>query len=405
MAKRANGEGTLSRRKDKAGKTVGWRAAVTVGINEDGTQDRRWVSGKTQAEVQEKLRAFQADMHTGMVADTDGLTVAEFMSKWADHKKRDGVKSNTVQSYRDTVRLYITPHLGRLKLEKLRPLDVEQLLLKLDKAGKSAAVSAYTLSVLKMGLRQAVRWQMLPRNVAEAVRPPKVERPDMQIWTPEQVATFLDATQAHRLHTAFFLALLTGMRRGEILGLKWEDVDFERSRLNVKNNLVDVQGEAIEGKMHRGKPTITSRTPTLGTPKTKASRRTIVLSAGTVFKLREHQGQQNLERRAAAEAWQEQGYVFASELGGPTNPDLLSKLHKKLSKLAGVPCIRFHDLRDTAASLMIRRGISPKVVSDRLGHTDPAFTLRVYTHLYDEQREEAAFDLADLFPVAGSGLN
>ena len=111
MAKRANGEGTLSRRKDKAGKTVGWRAAVTVGINEDGTQDRRWVSGKTQAEVQEKLRAFQADMHSGTVSDTEGLTVTAFMTRWTDHKEREGLKPNTVQSYRDTVRLYVTPYI------------------------------------------------------------------------------------------------------------------------------------------------------------------------------------------------------------------------------------------------------------------------------------------------------
>ena len=405
MAKRANGEGTLSRRKDKAGKTIGWRAAVTVGINEDGTQDRRWVSGKTQAEVQEKLRAFQADMHAGTMADTEGLTVTAFMVRWADHKEREGLKPNTVQSYRDTARLYITPYIGRVKLEKLRPLDVEHMLSKMQKDGKSAVNRRYALRILSMALRQAVRWQMLPRNVADVISPPKAERPEMKTWTPEQVATFLDATQLHRLYAALYLSLMTGMRRGEVLGLKWEDVDFERSRLMVRNNLVEVHRDGVPGKKQAGKATVSSIRIELQTPKTAASRRTVALSAGTLSKLKEHQARQNGERKAAAEAWEENGYVFASELGGPTNPNYFYDQFKKLSKEAKLPNIRLHDLRHTAASLMIRRGISPKVVSDRLGHTDPAFTLRIYTHLYDEQREEAAFDLADLFPVAGGGPN
>ena len=405
MAKRANGEGTLSRRKDKAGKTIGWRAAVTVGHNEDGTQDRRWVSGKTQAEVQDKLRAFQADMHTGMVADTEGLTVSAYMSRWADHKEQDATKPNTLRSYRDTVRLHITPHIGRIKLEKLRPLDVEQMLSKMQKAGKSAASRAYTLRVLSMALRQAVRWQMLPRNLAEAVRPPKVERPDMGTWTAAQVATFLDAAQLHRMHAAFYLALLTGMRRGEILGLKWEDLDFTRSRLTVRNNLVEMRGEGTTGKQHAGKETVSSVRSILQTPKTKASRRTIPLSPGTMSKLKEHRERQEQNRKAAAEAWQAQGFVFADELGNPTDPRTLYGWFRGLVTAAGLPMIRFHDLRHTAASLMIRQGISPKTVSDRLGHADVAFTLRVYAHLYEDQREEAAFDLTDLFPVAAGGPN
>ena len=405
MAKRANGEGTLSRRKDKAGKTIGWRAAVTVGHNADGTQDRRWVSGKTQADVQEKLRAFQADLHGGMVADTEGLTVGDYLSRWADYKEQDGSKPNTVRSYRDAARLHIVPAVGRVKLEKLRPLDIEQLLGKMQKAGKSAASRAYTLRVLSMALRQAVRWQMVPRNVAEAVRPPKVEHPDMTTWTAVQVVTFLDSAQLHRMHAAFYLALLTGMRRGEVLGLKWEDVDFPRSRLTVRNNLVEVRGEGEAGKQHAGRQTVSSVRASLQTPKTKNSRRTIPLSPGTLSKLAEHKERQERERAAAGEAWQTQGFVFADELGSSVDPRLLYEWFRALVTGAGLPMIRFHDLRHTAASLMIRQGIPPKTVSDRLGHADVAFTLRVYAHLYEDQREAAAFDLADLFPVAAGGPN
>lgn len=256
-----------------------------------------------------------------------------------------------------------------------------------------------------MALRQGVRWQMLPRNVADAVRPPKIQRQEMQVWTASQVAAFLDVAQAHRLHAAFYVALMTGMRRGEVLGLHWADVDWERSRVKVRHNLVEVRGEGQAGKTHAGKATVSSVQVVLQTPKTAASRRTVVPSPGTLSKLREHQARQAQERATAAEAWQEQGLIFASELGGLTNPRAINGWFRTLKDQAGLPTIRFHDLRHTAASLMIQRGVSPKTVSDRLGHVDVAFTLRTYAHLYDDQREEAAFDLADLFPVAAGGQN
>ncbi|WP_026332568.1 tyrosine-type recombinase/integrase [Deinococcus apachensis] len=396
MAKRANGEGTMSRRKDSSGKTIGWRASVTVGIAEDGSQKRRWVSGKTQGEVQEKLRALQSDLHQGTLADTDRMTVADFLNHWVAHKEREGNKPNTVQSYRDTVNRYITPKLGRVKLEKLRPLDVEHMLTGLRRDGKSTSLQVYALRVLKMALQQAVRWQMLPRNVADAVKPPKMERQEMQVWDRQQVADFLKATEAHPLHAAFYLALMTGMRRGELVGLKWEDVDLDRARLTVRNNLVEVIGAPIEGKTRLKKATTSSVRLEVSTPKSKASRRTIVLSKGTVQKLREQQARQKAWREHAAEAWTEQGFVFTTVTGALVWPSALAKAYTNLVKEAGVPPIRFHDMRHTAASLMISVGIPPKTVSERLGHSDVAFTLRTYTHLYDAQREEAAFDIADL---------
>ena len=257
-----------------------------------------------------------------------------------------------------------------------------------------------TLRVLKMALQQGVRWQMLPRNVADAVKAPKVERKELQVWDKRQAATFLKATEDHPLHAAFYLALMTGMRRGELAGLKWEDVDLPRARLTVKNNLVEIIGEGIPGKMRLGKATTSSVTVQLSTPKSKASRRTVVLSKGTVVKLHEQKVNQETWRRHAAEAWEEHGFVFTTPTGGLIRPDALAKVFEKIAERAGVPRIRFHDMRHTAASLMISQGIPPKTVSERLGHSDVAFTLRTYTHLYDEQREEAAFDISDLISDA-----
>ncbi|GHG38916.1 site-specific integrase [Deinococcus indicus] len=417
MSKRANGEGTISARR-KDGKVVGWKGSVVVGYEGD-KMERRWVSGKTKADVQQKMAELRTALHTGMLADSEGLTVTQYMARWLDAKERDGVKPNTLRSYRDTDRLHISPHLGRVKLDKLRPLDVERMMNALRKEGKSAQVLAYALRVLKMALRQAVRWQMVPRNVADAVTAPKVPRSEMQVWDAGQVAAFLDASQGNRLHAAFYLALMTGMRRGELLGLQWADIDWERSRLTVRHNLVEIRLESAgrvmkervdrkTGKVIPAHVTLSQIKTELQTPKTAGSRRTIVLSPGTMSKLKEHQQQQAQERQAAKEAWQgpaEGGFVFASEIGTAIDPRNMNRWHAEIMKAAGVPQIRFHDMRHTAASLMIRQGIPPKTVSERLGHADVGFTLRTYTHLYDDQRQEAAFDLADLFPRSGATIN
>lgn len=405
MAKKANGEGTISARRDKDGKVIGYRGAVTVGYGPDGKPQRRWVSGKRQAEVVEKMRALQADLHTGMLADTDGITVGEYLDRWLKARESSGIKPNTYQSYVDTVRRYLKPHLGRLKLEKLRPLDVQQLLHNLRGEGRSVQVQRYSLTVLRMALKQAVLWQMVPRNVAEAVQAPRQPKREMQVWTAQEVATFLGHTEGHHLHAAFYLMLMSGLRRGELLGLHWRDLDLTARRLSVKHNLVEVQGSGIPGKQQRGKATVSSKQVVLDTPKTNSSRRTVVLSQGTVALLQTHQRQQKAERQSLGETWTPDLPVFTSELGGFILPNYFSKVFKGLAREAGVPDIRLHDLRHTAASLMIQRGIPAKTVSDRLGHADVAFTLRTYTHLYEEQKEEAAFDLSDLFPSAAGAVN
>lgn len=404
MARRANGEGTISKRL-RDGKVIGWRTAITVGTDAQGRQVRRWISGKTQSEVQDALRRLQSELHQGLLSLEGELTVGELLDQWLGYKEREDVKPNTLRSYRDTARLYLKPHLGKTKLEKLRPLDVEHLLGRLRQDGKSAAQMAYTLRVLKMALKQAVLWQLVARNVADAVRPPRRHSPELQVWTAAQAAAFLQVSATHRLHAAFFLALMTGMRRGEILGLKWADIDWERRRLRVRHNLVEIRGEPVDGKMHAGQRTVSSVRAVLQTPKTSASRRNVALSPGTLQKLREHQQRQGLEMAALGPDWDAQDFVFANVFGGPTEPRALYGWYRQIVTEAGLPAIRFHDLRHTAASLMIQNGMSAKTVSDRLGHADVAFTLRVYTHLYDDQREEAAFDLAELFPLSAGGPN
>jgi integrase len=379
------------------GKTIGWKGSLIVGTRADGRPDRRWVSGRTQTEVLTKMTNLRSALHTGMVASAEGLTVGTYLTRWLAFKQHDGIRANTLRSYADAARLHLTPRLGRIKLERLTALDVTQLVSGMLTGGKSAASAAYTLRVLKMALRQAVGWGLLPRNVAEVVRPPRRTAPQLQVWTPGQAQTFLTAAEGHRLSAAFYLALMTGLRRGELLGLCWDDIDWTRSRLQVVHNLIEERGAGVAGKQHRGQATVSSVKVQLATPKTAGSRRTVVLSPGTLDTLRAHQVRQAAERARAGRGWEDSGAVFATPLGGHTDPRLFYGWYRQLLAVAEVPQIRFHDLRHTAASLMILRGIPPKTVSERLGHADVAFTLRVYTHLYDDQKEEAAFDLSDFF--------
>jgi integrase len=291
------------------------------------------------------------------------------------------------------LQLYIVPAIGRKRLASLTPLDVSRMVGEVQ-AAHSANAAAYSLRVLKMALKQAVLWEMVPRNVAAAVKPPRVERQEMKFWTPAQVSAFLDAARGHRLYALFHLALTTGMRRGELLGLHWEDVDLEAGRLWVRHNLIDAKGGVR-----------------LDTPKTRGSRRSILLTPDVVQVLRDHRERMEVEamgRRRRGRAWPQAEMVFVSDEGTYLDPSNVGKAFRELISAAGVQRIRLHDLRHTAATLLIRQGVPAKLVADRLGHSDPGFTLRVYTHVFDEHREEAALSLAQLLgatPSATSAVN
>ncbi len=371
--KRGNNEGSVFQRKDRR-----WVAQIQVGFSANGAPKFRTHYADTRKNADDWLVEMKAAKLTGMLAETDGLTLSAFLDRWLEAKARD-VRPSTHLSYRSTVRLYIAPRLGKFKLERLRPLDLERLVSGLLESGQSARVAAYALRVAKMALKQAVLWQLVPRNVAEAVRPPRAVRREMSVWTGAEAKAFLEFTRPHRLHALFVLALTTGLRRGELLGLRWADVDFEAGRLSVRRIVVHTQG-ALE----------------LGEPKTATSRRTIPVAPGVIAALREHRERQALERTVVGAAYQDQGVVFASEVGTLTHPRNIERVYYNHLKRSGARRIRFHDLRHTAASLMILKGVPPKVVSRMLGHASVAFTLQVYVHVFEEQEEEATLDLDDL---------
>jgi len=273
--------------------------------------------------------------------------------------------------------------LGKLPLQKLTGQHLQRLYAeKLDSGLSSTTVSAIH-SMLHTALDNAIKLGILTRNACEAVSPPRKVHKEMKPLHPEQVRQLLEVAKGHPQETLFILALATGMRRGELLGLKWQDINFERSVLQVQRAL--------------------TRMPTgLGyketEPKTRKSRRSIVLTAFAMEALKKHQARQLEMKKAAGDAWEEHDYVFCTAAGKHLHPghDVLEEL-KKLLKKAGLPDIRFHDLRHSTATLLLSKGIHPKVVQEILGHSEISMTLDTYSHVLPTMQKAAMEELNDLF--------
>ncbi|GGJ59171.1 tyrosine-type recombinase/integrase [Deinococcus roseus] len=310
------------------------------------------------------------------------MTLGTFLETWLKVKKHR-VKAKTWLDYERMVRLHLLSlQVSGLHLKGLSPLHLEGVMLSLISKGSSPALLKAALRVLKVALGQAVDWQLLTWNPASRIKAPLKGQREMQVWTAEQTSAFLNFCQQHApaRYALFHLAITSGMRRGELLGLHWQDIDFARGELWVTCSLVQEGSRAV-----------------LSDPKTLSSKRRIVLAEDTLQVLQDHRRMQK-EAPSKKEPQQagEEGLVFPSKRGTFQVPNNLLKIFKKLMVAAGVPMIRFHDLRHTAASLLVRHGVPIKVVAERLGHKDASLTLRVYTHVYEEQRREGALPLKTL---------
>lgn len=420
VTRRGRGEGTVSERPDGT-----WIGQVTTGYTEEGKQKRKTVYGKTQAEALAKLAEIKQQLVSGTYADTD-LTLAGYLNTWLEQKSRQ-IKPRTAFDYRYDVEKYILPRIGRVKLAKLTPITVQNALLDLaDKVSPDRANKARR--TLYGALKQAVRLQLIPRNPCDAIDPLKQSKRDMTLWTSQEAVRFLDVSRVHRLYALFYLALSTGMRRGELLGMRWSDL--EGSTVRVRQNIVDVQG-----------------VPIISTPKTVKGMRRITITPDVLRVLDAHRNLQSAERVRLGAAWpevltvQQQGekglepkmvvndLMFTSEVGGVIHPRNLSrtwyalqgavrrawrKVLEEQSDTAGLalldagklfPTVRFHDLRHLNVSVRRKLGQDAKLIADQIGHTDPAFTMRLYTHLFEEDRQAAGVNLLEAFGSGDAPLN
>ena len=365
--KRGNGEGSITRRKDGL-YMARYTVETAIGAK------RKTLYGKTRGEVSEKLTKAMADRDDGLVFDADNLKVGEYLERWLVDSVLDTVRPTTYERYEQIVRIHVRPALGSVKLKNLTPVHVRGLYREKLEAGLSARTVQYIHVTLHKALKQAVQDGLIPRNATEAVKAPQVRREEMRPLSAEQVKVLLGVARGDRLEALYVLAIHTGLRQGELLGLKWEDVDLESGTLRVRRTLVTAKGG-----------------PVLTAPKTKGSRRSVKLTQGAVEALRSHLKHQLQEIDRAGSLWRENGLMFASESGEPLDRRYLTSCrYKALLKRAELPMIRFHDLRHTCATLLLSKNVNPKIVSEMLGHASIAITLDTYSHVLPNMRDQAA---------------
>ena len=362
--KRGNNEGSIYKRNNGT-----WRAMVTV-------QGRRLThTSKTKGEGQNWIRGMLEEIDNGLTYDNTQVSLETFMEDWLVSIE-PSLRYNTFKQYSQITRQHILPVLGNFQLRDLKPEQIQQLYNRMVRKGFGLRTVQLVHSVIHRALVHAVKLGSIPRNPDDATTPPKPKTVEMQFLDENQVQQLLITAKARndRLFALYHLAIATGMRQGELLGLKWSDLEWEQGLLQVQRQLTIKKGGGFE----------------FTAPKTKSGIRRIDLGENTLRILREHRQQQLVQMQMAGETWQENDLIFPSDIGTISNRDNLRKDFKRLLKEAGLPAIRFHDLRHTGASLLLNNGIPVIIVSRRLGHARPSITLDVYGHLIPGKQKEVA---------------
>ena len=372
MAKRrANGEGNLRKRKDGR-----WEGRYTAGRDpETGRAIYKNVLGKTQAEAKAKLKAAIEEAKGLDAAKSGRYTVGQWMEVWFEHYAKVKVRPSSHQTYRGYIDNHIKPNIGKIQLEKLTSLDLQKFYKKLLEKGRvdriesrkqSNGLSAKTVrnihQIISSAMKLAQEQKLIASNPAEGCALPRLEHREMKTLPVEQLQSFLREAKDSGVFELYYLELVTGLRRGELLGLKWEDVDLERGDLRVRRQIARISGEVVEAPL-----------------KTKNAYRTLPLAEDTVDIL-------EAQRKKTGDS----PWVFPSPTGGPISPDsVLHMLHRVL-KRAGLPRVRFHDLRHTFATLALQNGVDVKTMSGMLGHFSAGFTLDTYAHVTTASQRQAA---------------
>lgn len=367
--KRGNGEGAVYQRSsDKR-----WFGALSVGFDSSGRTIRKTVSAKTRTEAVRKLRDLQLTIDQGILAPDTAVTVKQLFERWGSDVLMFQVSEQTRSNYLTVARMHILPDLGRVRVLDLTTQQIDRLLAMKLRSGLSISTVRRIRSVLAQALDQAVRWGWTPRNVGSLSRAPRNSRKEGRTLTPAQATTLLRSLSGHRLECLFTLMLATGLRRGEALGLRWSDVDLDRAIIQVRRQLIRTSAGLM-----------------LSDTKTPRSRRAVNVPKQLVETLRAHRDAQDIDRDLAGAAWTETGFLFTTQLGTPLDPRNLLRDFKKVCEGAGLGDWHVHELRHSAASLMLAQGVKLQVVSEVLGHASVRMTADVYGHILDPDRVAAA---------------
>ena len=358
--------------------------SVVVELDRDpatGKRRQKWHSGfRTRRDAERALAEMVDAVNRGSYVPKTRQTVGEFTTEWLAAIEPT-VRPATHYNYSRNVRLHVVPHIGTAVLTRVDPGVLNGLYARLLAQGLSARSVAHVHGIVHKMLKDAVRWGRLARNPADAADPPRAtgKHAAMVTWDATETAKFLAAMQGDRLYAAFVMLATTGARRGEVLGLRWSDVDLETRRAAIRQTVISVNNQTQ-----------------VGAPKTASGRRTIELDAATVAVLREHRKRQAQERLLIGAGWKDHGLVFCRIDGGPLHPGHFSRAFQRHIRRLGLRPIRLHDLRHGWATLALAAGQHPKVVQERLGHANISITLDTYSHVTASLHSQAAEQVAAL---------
>lgn len=384
MAKRrGNGEGSIYKRPNG-----NWVGQISVGYDPaTGKLKRKSFYGKTRKEVAVKINQALQELRSGTYVEPTQTTFGEWLDKWLTLYKKGQLKPSTYESYETLINVHIKPCLGKVPIAKLNA-DLLQSFYKeklekgrVDgKGGLSTRMVRYFYTIIREALQEAVIGGLLARNVADATTPPIIKNKKVRPLEEEELLAFFETAREDRLFAAYFLAATTGLRCGELLGLCWDSVDLEHCTITIQRQLLVLKSGLVLAE----------------TTKSKSSRRSIVLTDDAIRELKAYRKRQAQEKLLLGEAYQDNGLVFCKDNGAPLDPREFTKHFQRLLEKAGLPKVRLHDLRHTHASLLLARGVHPKVVQERLGHSSIAITLDLYSHLTPGLQKAAAATLNGL---------
>ena len=370
-------KGNITRRGAKS-----WRLKFDLGA--DPVTGARRLAFKTvrgsKRDAQTALSRALTELENGDWIEPSSLTVSDYLARWLRDHARNTVSGKTYERYSELLNQHLVPRLGAHRLQKLTPLHIQGAYAEMLASGRLRAMGGlsrrtvhHAHRVLFSALRQAVRWQLVSRNVAEAVTPPSPDYAEIAVLDEAQIGTLLKAAKGTRLYVPVLVAVTTGLRRGEVLGLRWQDVDLDGGRLSVAQAMEQTRaGLAF-------KP-----------PKTKRSRRSVTLPSITVEGLRVQKAAQAAERLALGLGKDDRGLVFTNALGAPVNPRAMSKEFGRMVRRADLPLVTFHGLRHTHLTALLRAGVHPKIASERAGHASVVITMDVYSHVLPSMQDDLA---------------
>lgn len=379
---RGHNEGSVYQRPDGR-----WVGQITTGYTPEGKPKRATFYGKTKKEILEKLNEAKHQVNNGTYVEPSRETVGHWLSTWLTEYVKPHVRPTTRDNYAQTIRKYMIPEIGHIQLRQLTPTHLQKLYNDLLARGLSNRTVRLVHTIAHASLKQALENGLVARNVADATKPPRPQKQEMRVLSPEEEARFLEVIEEDRLGTAFLLDLATGLRRGELLALRWSDVDLKEGTIHVNRTIVRVvadNGPAKTALVYQE-------------PKTKHGRRAVPIPEALLPELKAHKARQAQEKLLLGPAYEDNGLVFCAEDGRPLDPASFGKHFAKLAAKAGISGATLHSLRHTYATRLLEANEHPKVVQELLGHSNIAMTLDTYSHVMPELKKAAAAKLNGLF--------